>query len=163
MLAMPRMKFLLLLFVFYILINLLFAGVYYLAGIEHLSGLKTGSAWQNFSEIFFFSTQTFTTVGYGRISPVGFITSAIATFEAFLGLLSFAIATGLFYGRFSRPRAFLKFSDHAIIAPYKNGIALMLRMAPFKNNQLFDAEARLTLAMKINENGNASNRFYSRS
>jgi len=161
MLAMPRGKFLLLLFMVYILINLVFAGLYYAIGIEHLGGMNRGSVWKNFAEVFFFSTQTFTTVGYGRISPVGFLTSTVATFEAFLGLLSFAIATGLFYGRFSRPQAFLKFSHIALISPYKNGTALMFRMAPFKNNNLSDAEAKLTLAMRIDENGQMTNKFYS--
>jgi inward rectifier potassium channel len=100
-------------------------------------------------------------VGYGRISPTGFLTNAVATFEAFLGLLSFAIATGLFYGRFSRPQAFLKFSHNALISPYKNGIALMFRMSPYKNNTLSDAEVKLTLAMRVDENGRMANKFYS--
>lgn len=161
MLSMRIGKFLLLLFVAYIFINLLFAGVYYAIGIDHLAGINKGSTLGNFAEVFFFSTQTFTTVGYGRISPVGFLTSGVATFEAFLGLLSFAIATGLFYGRFSRPQAFLRFSDKAIIAPYKDGIALMFRMAPYKNNALSEAEVKLTMAMQLEENGKKVNAFYS--
>src|SRR5215471_4741502 len=72
MLEMKRAKFLLLLFSFYILINLVFAGIYYAIGVEHLSGLNKNA--NSFWEIFFFSTQTFTTVGYGRISPTGFLT-----------------------------------------------------------------------------------------
>jgi inward rectifier potassium channel len=99
-------------------------------------------------------------VGYGRISPVGFAASAVSTFEAFLGLLSFAIATGLFYGRFSRPRAFLKFSHNALIAPYKEGTALMFRVAPYKNNLLSEAEAKVNLAMQLEENGKIVNRFF---
>jgi inward rectifier potassium channel len=161
MLEMSRTRFILLIFSFYILINLIFAVIYYLIGPEHLAGLNTGPGLKKFSEVFFFSTQTFTTVGYGRISPVGFLTSMVATFEAFLGLLSFAIATGLFYGRFSRPRPFLKFSDHALISPYKEGIALMFRMAPYKNNRLADAEVKLTLALRIDENGKFVNKFFS--
>ncbi|MFI5185950.1 MAG: ion channel [Chitinophagales bacterium] len=160
MLAMPRMKFLLLIFLIYIFVNLIFAGVYYCIGIGHLSGVNRGSAMKGFSEVFFFSTQTFTTVGYGRISPTGFITSAVATFEAFLGLLSFAIATGLFYGRFSRPQAFLKFSHHALVSPYKEGIALMFRMSPYKNNSLSEVEVKLTAAMQLDENGKRMNKFY---
>jgi hypothetical protein len=160
MLAMSRTKFLILIFFIYILINFIFAGIYYIIGIEHLSGVNSGSALKNFSEVFFFSTQTFTTVGYGRISPTGFVTSAVATFEAFLGLLSFAIATGLFYGRFSRPQAFLKFSHHALISPYKNGIAFMFRMSPYKNNSLSEAEVKLTAAMQVEENGKRMNKFY---
>ncbi len=160
MLAMPRTKFLLLIFSIYIFINLVFAGIYYVIGIEHLTGVNSGSTMKSFSEVFFFSTQTFTTVGYGRISPTGFLTSAVATLEAFLGLLSFAIATGLFYGRFSRPQAFLKFSHHALISPYKDGIALMFRMSPFKNNTLSEAEVKLTGAMQIEEDGKRMNKFY---
>jgi inward rectifier potassium channel len=160
MLGMNRGKFLFLIFVMYVLINLVFAGIYYLTGIQNLAGIHTGSAWKNFSEVFFFSAQTFTTVGYGRISPVGFLTSSISTFEAFLGLLSFAIATGLFYGRFSRPQAFLKFSHNALVAPYKDGTALMFRMSPYKNNILSEAEVKLTIAMQVEEGGKMENKFY---
>ena len=133
MLGMKRGKFLSLLFLAYISVNLFFAGIYYLIGINHLAGVNTGSSLKNFTEVFFFSAQTFTTVGYGRISPTGFMASAVSTFEAFLGLLSFAIATGLFYGRFSRPQAFIRFSDNAIIAPFKDGTAFMFRLAPYKS------------------------------
>jgi len=160
MLAMPRTKFLLFLLIAYILINFLFAGIYYLIGVDHLAGVHQGSVLKNFTEVFFFSAQTFTTVGYGRISPVGFAASAVSTFEAFLGLLSFALATGLFYGRFSRPRAFLSFSHNALIAPYKDGIALMFRMAPYKNNLLSEAEVKVNLAMQLEENGKMVNRFF---
>lgn len=160
MLAMPGGKFLLFLLLIYIGINFVFAGIYSLIGIDHLAGVQQGSSLKNFSEVFFFSAQTFTTVGYGRISPVGFLASAVSTFEAFLGLLSFALATGLFYGRFSRPRAFLKFSDNAVIAPYKDGTALMFRMAPYKNNLLSEAEVKVNLAMQVEENRKTMNRFY---
>lgn len=153
-------KFLLFLFSIYIFINLVFAGIYFVIGIQHLSGINSNSEMKNFSEVFFFSTQTFTTVGYGRISPTGLLTNSVATFEAFLGLLSFAIATGLFYGRFSKPQAFLQFSHNAIIAPYKKGIALMFRMAPFKNNRLSEVETKVTLAMKIEENSRMANKFF---
>jgi len=160
MLAMPRAKFLLFLLMAYIIVNLFFAGIYYMIGIDHLAGVHQGSVVKNFTEVFFFSAQTFTTVGYGRISPVGFLASSVSTFEAFLGLLSFALATGLFYGRFSRPRAFLSFSHNALIAPYKGGAALMFRMAPYKNNLLSEAEVKINLAMQIEENGKMMNRFY---
>jgi inward rectifier potassium channel len=160
MLGMSRGKFLLSLFLAYIAINFIFAGVYYLIGIDHLAGVHTGSPLKNFTEVFFFSAQTFTTVGYGRISPTGFLTSAVSTFEAFLGLLSFAIATGLFYGRFSRPQAFLKFSHNALISPYRDGYALMFRTSPYKNNILSEAEAKLTVAMESEEDGKITNKFY---
>jgi inward rectifier potassium channel len=161
MLGMKAGKFLLLLFLIYITINLFFAGIYYLIGINHLGGVNTGSPWKNFTEVFFFSAQTFTTVGYGRISPIGFMASAVSTFEAFLGLLSFAIATGLFYGRFSRPQAFLKFSSNALIAPFKEGTALMFRLAPYKNNNLSEVEVKVTMAVTTEDNGKLTDKFYS--
>lgn len=161
MLGMKSGKFLLLLLFIYISVNLVFAAIYYLIGVNHLAGIERSHNFREFSEVFFFSTQTFTTVGYGRISPTGFLSSAVSTFEAFLGLLSFAIATGLFYGRFSRPQAFLKFSELALVAPYKDGAALMFRMTPYKNNLLSEAEVKLTLAMRVEENGKMINKFFS--
>lgn len=161
MLGMKRSKFLFLLFVIYISVNLIFAGIYYIIGIEHLGGaVQTGSALDNFRQVFFFSAQTFTTVGYGSVHPVGFAAQAVSTFEAFVGLLSFAIATGLFYGRFARPRAFIKFSKNALIAPYRGGIALMFRLAPYKNNNLSEVEVRVTLAVSTEENGKLTDKFY---
>lgn len=86
--------------------------------------------------------------------------SSVASLEALLGLLSLALATGLLYGRFSRPKAFIRFSENALIAPYKDITALMLRLAPFKNNNLLDAEAKISLGMMIEENGKMVNRFF---
>ena len=100
-LLLPRFKFIGVLVIAYIIANLIFASIYYAIGIEHLTGIDKSSPVQEFVDVFFFSAQTFTTVGYGRIAPVGALASFVATFEAFLGLLGFAIATGLFYGRFS--------------------------------------------------------------
>src|SRR5258708_5503916 len=110
MLLMPRWKFFLIILLFYICINLLFGTIYFLIGVENLGQIPSPSAPTNFAESFFFSTQTFTTVGYGRISPIGFLSSSIASFEALLGLLSFAFATGLLYGMFSKPVAYLRFN-----------------------------------------------------
>ena len=160
MLALSRWKFFLVILASFIGINFLFTVIYYIAGTAHLAGMNTNSTAERFSEAFFFSTQTFTTVGYGRISPVGFTMSAIAAFEALIGLMSFALITGLLYGRFSRPKAYLKFTANALIAPYREITGLMIRLAPFKNATLTDAEAKLTLAMILDENGKPANRFY---
>jgi Inward rectifier potassium channel C-terminal domain/Ion channel len=160
MLRLPGWKFLSIIFSFYILINFVFATVYYIIGVEHLNGINSSTEFGKFGSAYFFSAQTFTTVGYGHISPSGFLTSAIAAAEALIGLLTFAIATGLFYGRFSKPKAYLRFSQNAIIAPYKDITALMLRITPYKNTTLTDAEARVTLGMTVEENGKMLNRFF---
>lgn len=160
MLAMPRWKFLSLIILFYISVNLLFAGIYYAAGVEKLNGISGGTEAEKFGEAFFFSAQTLTTVGYGHVSPSGFLMSSIAAIEALTGLLSLAIATSLLYGRFSKPTAYLKFSDNAIIAPYKDITALMLRIAPFKNTTLIDAEVKVMAGMGVEENGKTFNKFF---
>ncbi|KIC00910.1 Inward rectifier potassium channel Irk [Flavobacterium sp. JRM] len=162
MIDMPTWKFMLVLFSFYIAINFIFAILYFGIGIQHLDGIVASqSEWSKFGQAYFFSAQTFTTVGYGHISPTGFLTSALSAAEALIGLLSFAIATGLFFGRFSRPTAFLKFSHNALISPYQNDKALMIRLVPFKNTNFTDAEAKITLGMSIEENGVMTNKFYS--
>jgi inward rectifier potassium channel len=142
------------------LVNFLFASIYYGIGVEHLNGVVASTALDMFGQSFFFSVQTFTTVGYGHVSPSGFLTSFVAAVEALFGLLSFAIATGLFYGRFSKPKAFIRFSENALIAPYGSSTALMLRMTPFKNTNLTDAEAKITLGMVLEEGGKPVNKFY---
>ncbi len=108
---MSAWKFIAIVLFFYFFINLFFAIAYFYIGVEFLQGIDSSeSKWEQFGKAYFFSTQTFTTVGYGHISPKGVLTSALSAIEALIGLLSFALATGLFFGRFSKPVAFLKFS-----------------------------------------------------
>ncbi|GAA4329139.1 ion channel [Flaviaesturariibacter amylovorans] len=161
MLSMPSWKFWTYLIGFYAGINLLFAFVYYCIGVEHLNGTQGGSALRQFVDAFFFSAQTYTTVGYGHVSPSGLLTSCVAAFESFLGVMTLALASGIFFGRFSMPRAYLRFSSVALLSPYKGGQALMFRMVPEKNNQLTDAEVKLTLAMQVPDGTRKKNEFYS--
>lgn len=160
MLNISGWQFLVVLVLFYFVVNLFFATIYYFIGVEYLNGVTANTEVEKFGQAFFFSIQTYTTVGYGHINPIGFWASFVSSIEALTGLLTFAIATGLFYGRFSKPKAFVRFSENAIIAPYNGGIALMLRMTPFKNANLTDAEARLTLGLSIEEEGLMVNKFY---
>ena len=161
LLSISGWRFFLIILFFYISVNFLFTLIYYFIGVEHLVGLKTTSESEKLMEAFFFSTQTYTTVGYGRISPSGFLMNAVSSFHALIGLLSFAVATGLMYGRFSRPKAFIKFAHNAVIAPYKDISALMIRLAPFKNTTLTDAQAKMTLVIMSDEkDGRTTNQFF---
>lgn len=154
-------KFIPLVLAFYIFINLLFACVYFFIGVEHLGGVSSVKPRDQFFDAFFFSAQTISTVGYGHISPQGFITSLMAAFESLMGVIVFAVITGLLYGRFSAPKAKILYSDNAIIAPFKDGRALMFRIANKRKNQLIEVEMEVTIGMNMIENDTVIRRFFS--
>jgi inward rectifier potassium channel len=155
MLTMPLWRFITVILLFYFAINLAFAVIYIVIGVEQLEGIRSAGIWQNFKQVFYFSTQTFTTVGYGRVSPVGDAANVISSIEALTGFLSFAIATGLIYGRFARPRSYLVFSENALISPFGDKTALMFRLASYKDNHnLTDVDVLINLGMLVSENGN---------
>jgi inward rectifier potassium channel len=137
--------FLALIFAGYVVANLVFAFVYLGIGIEHLRGAETGTAYARFLSAFFFSAQTFTTVGYGRISPDDFLANLVAAFQALLGLMALAVATGLLFGRFSRPAARLEFSRQMVMAAYQGGTSLQFRVANRRTNNLMEIEAQVLL------------------
>lgn len=150
MLTLPRWKFIAMLILSYFVINLIYCSIYLLIGLDQLQGLIATNAWGHFKEAFFFSTETFTTVGYGRVNPVGGWANLVAALESMSGFLSFALATSLMYGRFARPRSYLFFSNHALISPYKDGTALMFRFAPYKDNHtLTDVQIRVNIGLKV--------------
>jgi inward rectifier potassium channel len=145
MLTMPRWRFLLVIFIAYFLINCFFTLLYWLAGPTGLAGVDQGHGFTRMKDLFFFSTQTFTTVGYGRVNPVGELTNWIAAIESLIGFLSFAIAAGLLYGRFSRPRSFVRFSEKMLLTNYRGGKALMFRLVGYKDDHLLtNAEIRVS-------------------
>ncbi len=161
MLNMPSWKFFGTLFTFYLTVNFIFGIVYYFVGSREFVGVLGTTQWQYFKEMFFFSTETYTTVGYGRVNPVGDTANSIAAVESMLGFLSFAIATGLLYGRFSKPKAFLLFSKDALISPYRDGSALMFRLATYKDHHtMTNVDIKVTAAMLVEENGQTTYKFY---
>ncbi|MCW3086008.1 MAG: potassium transporter [Bacteroidetes bacterium] len=145
---------------YFIIINLFFAACYDIAGMQGLRGDEAVTQVDKFMEAFFFSTQTFSTVGFGRLSPGNNLTSSIAAIESLVGLLGFALATGLLYGRFSRPVAHILFSRNAIIAPFREGKAFQFRLAnKMRNSQITDIHCSLTIAKIEMENGVPVRRF----
>jgi inward rectifier potassium channel len=161
LLNLPVWQFMCVILAFYFCINLLYTGIYWWIGTDGFQGIIGQTPWARFKEVFFFSTETFTTVGYGRVNPVGDGVNLVASVEAMSGFLSFAVATGLIYGRFSKPRAHLVFSDNALIGDYKDITALMFRFASYKENHtLTNVEVQVTAGLQIQENGNAVYKFY---
>lgn len=161
MLNMSTLKFGTLIVTFYLGVNLLYTAIYWLVGTDGFIGMIGSTPWQRFRELFFFSTETFTTVGYGRVNPIGTGVNFVAAIEAMSGWTSFAIVTGLIYGRFAKPKSHIGFSDFALIAPYREGTGLMFRIVSYKDNHnLSDAEIKVNLALQVQENEQVNYKFY---
>ncbi|MBC6111901.1 ion channel [Pedobacter fastidiosus] len=154
----PRFFFVIL--IVYLIVNTLFAVAYNVVGIENLDGAKGVTLRDQFFDAFFFSAQTISTVGYGHISPQGFVTSILAAFESMLGLLAFALATGLLYGRFSRPTSKVSFSKKMVIAPYQNQTGLMCRLVNLRRNSLIDIEVQMFMTFNETIDGKLKRSFY---
>ena len=143
MIHMSWRKFFLILFIGYVLINFIFAFVFYLIGVENLTGDAAESDTNGFLTAFFFSIQTFTTVGYGYLSPITPLANWVASLDAFSGLLYTALCTGMFFARFAIPGPSILFSDHAVVARHNEGKALMIRLANLHRNKIIDLDATL--------------------
>jgi inward rectifier potassium channel len=147
LIAASKLKLTLLILAGYVVINLVFAAVYYIIGAGNFGGLDTSSELQKFISLFFFSAQTITTLGYGHIYPTSNAAGTAAAVESLMGLLSFAIATGIIFGRFSRPRADILYSKNILVAPYRDITGLMFRITNKKQYELIESEANVTMTI----------------
>lgn len=144
----------------YIGINLIFAIVFDILGPDSLSGAAVEKLGGRFWQSFFFSVQTFATIGYGSIIANGVAGNMVVTIEALIGLLAQALITGLLFARFARPTMSLQFSSMAVIAPFNGGRALMFRIANRRRNELIEMQAQLTLAMLDRTSASAGRRYF---
>ncbi|MCU0346342.1 MAG: ion channel [Saprospiraceae bacterium] len=157
---MPWSKFFLVVIAYFVASNLFFAVLLNLVGIDCLSGVKHGTWLENFQQAWFFSVQTFTTVGYGSISPSCISTNFVAAAIALFGLMSAALATGLLFVRFSKPTSQLVFSKNAIITPYQGGLSFQFRVANKRNSRLINLDVKLTMSwVDTNPDGTRQRRF----
>jgi inward rectifier potassium channel len=148
-------------FLFFVLVNSLFALSLLLTGMECLSGVEDKGIFLNFLQAWFFSVQTLTTVGYGSVSPMCISSNLVASLNALTGLLTFALVTGLFFARFSKPIAQFIFSKNAIIAPYKDGTGLMFRLANRRDNQVINMEAKVLMSWIVDDEKEGRKRKFS--
>jgi inward rectifier potassium channel len=134
----------------YFLMNFLFGVLYFICGV-HASLLQC----------FFLSIENISSVDYSRMGPVGMGPNILMTIQAFLGLLTLAIITGLFYARFSRATARIIFSNKAIIGKHNGKVCFFFRIANERLNQI--AEAQMSLYMSKIETsleGESTRKFY---
>jgi inward rectifier potassium channel len=141
------------LFAGYLVINLTFAVVYYSLPPGELQGAEASTASGRLLNDFFFSSHTLSTVGYGNISPKGVAANSVAALESLVGVLGFAVATGLLFGRVSRPSARIGFSDRMLMAPYQDAHSLQFRVVNRRTNDLMDLEARMMLMSVEQQDG----------
>ena len=161
LITMSWAKFWLMVISAYVVINVGFAFIYMSFGPDSLNGTSGDTPFNHFMDSFFFSAQTISTVGYGHISPKGMGTNSVAALESMLGLLAFALATGLLYGRFSRPSAQIVFSKNILVAPYlENGKGIMFRLANLRRNMLIDLEVEIIFSFNETIDGKTIRRFY---
>ncbi|BAU54192.1 ion channel [Mucilaginibacter gotjawali] len=145
----------------YAILNVIFALIYMSFGAGSLDGSSGNTAFNHFWDAFFFSAQTISTVGYGHISPRGMAANSVAALESMMGLLAFALATGLLYGRFSRPSAQIIYSKNILVAPYlENSKGIMFRLANLRRNILIDLEIEIIFSFNENVDGKVMRRFY---
>jgi len=143
----------------YVAINGLFAEAYLLCGPDALQSSAGYFANQPFYRAFFFSVDTFATIGYGNIVPVGVVPNTLVTIEALLNIVGVALATGVIFARFSRPSARIVYSSKAIVAPYRGKTALEFRIANARSSQLIDVEVQAILT-KIEQVGGTTVRKF---
>ncbi len=122
----------------FLVVNLLFASGYFL---DH--GLKS-SGDTDFTEAFLFSIQTMATIGSLTAVPTTLLANVMFTVETLARLVLFALVAGLTFARFSRPKALIRFSRHAVVADRDGMPCLMFRMANVRRDHILEAEIRVT-------------------
>ena len=110
---------------------------------------------------FFFSVETFGTIGYGVLAPATDYCNILMTAETLVGLTFTAITTGIMFARISRPTARVLFANAAIITQYEGIPTLMVRAGNARPNQILEADASLSvLRDEKSPEGLKMRRFY---
>jgi inward rectifier potassium channel len=142
---MPLSAFLAVVLATYIVVNTFFALIYFNLEPGQLLGVDAPSSLRRFLNVFFLSSHTLTTVGYGNFAPAGVTANMLAALEAMVGLMGFALATGLLFGRVSKPSAKIGFSETALITDYQDRTSLQFRVVNRRSNVLLELQASVLL------------------
>jgi len=159
LLSMSWSTFLGLVLLLYFFSNVFFGFLYASFGAESLVDTSASPMDDLFVRGFFFSVQTFATIGYGTIHPIGIGANLLVTIESYYSLLANALITGVVFARFARPTAKIVFSKVAVVAPYGDKTGFMFRIVNGRNNQLIEVGAVVMFARFVNENGRTVRRF----
>lgn len=141
-LTMSGLEFTTLIVAIFLSINMLFALLY----ILEPGGIVNARS-QNFEDAFYFSVQTFATIGYGYMAPVSRWANTLVVLESFSGILTTAVVTGLAFARFARPSARVLYSEKLVICPRDGVPHLMMRLANWRHNNVVEAQIRMVILM----------------
>ena len=140
----------------FIVLNGIFACLYQLGTAPIANQYPHG-----FLGAFFFSVETLATVGYGDMHPQTIYAHLVATLEIFVGMSGVALATGLVFARFSRPRAKILFANQVVVHPIEGRMTLMARAANARQNVIAEAQAKLRLIrVETSSDGYTARRIY---
>jgi inward rectifier potassium channel len=143
----------------YLMVNVVFAVAYAACGPDALGGTPAAEMGGSFLRAFFFSVHTFATIGYGNVVPVGMSANLLVTLETIVGLLGFALGTGVLFARFARPTARIIFSERAVVAPYRGRSGFMFRLVNGRSTQLIELDITV-LFSRIETRGGKRTRAY---
>jgi len=130
--------------------GLLFAAIPGEFAVLDENGTDTAEFMDRFRSGWELSYQTFSTIGYGGISPSTTYGNFVAFVESFCGLMLSAMAAGIFFTRMSKPESRLVISDVACIEPAvstNDGVAVLsIRMV---NERQTSAQVDVTAKFNV--------------
>src|SRR5262249_5139434 len=124
----------------YLIMNLVFACLYFL-----LPGSVANIAPTDFISDFAFSVQTMATIGYGYMYPQTVAAHFLVMIESWIGMCFVAVLTGLVFVKFARPSARMVFSENILWTAQNGKSMLALRLGNIRTNRVFEGRAQLTL------------------
>ena len=90
----------------------------------------SGALAPTFSNAFFFSHQTISSIGYGALSPRSDWSNFFVALFGFFGFILISMSSGLIWSKFTKTNgALVAFSEKAIITRFHGKRALMIRIA----------------------------------
>jgi len=132
----------------------------YLALGPALAGTEVLRVDDPFLGALYYSVGVFTSLGTGPVYPVGENALWLTVFEALVGLLAVICLIGVMLAKLTRPRANIRFSHSAAIAPYEGGRGFMFRLVNQSPAELFQVSAQVNLVWFEELNGKRERHFH---
>lgn len=143
----------------FLLFNLAFAALYRLDPTG-LAVPRDSERISLFWHDFFFSVHTVATIGYGNVFPVSAYANIVVVAEITLGILFFALTTGIVFARFSRPTGRIMLTDVMVVRQIDGVPTLTLRAANLRHNLIYSAQVRMALLEDRDVSGTQMRRFF---